>query len=211
MGRALARRPKLFLFDEPLSNLDARLRINVRLELMKLHQQIKGTILYVTHDQVEAMTLGDIVVVMKEGKVRQIDRPEIIYNHPADTFVATFIGTPTMNLFKGKLIRIDGHLTFKSADFLLDPGDVPSRFEGTALEVGIRPEDIKIVHESKNAFEATVDMISNVGAEKYIHAKLGSTSLTARAAKENSFNLGESIFLFIQPSKLHIFHKGRRV
>jgi multiple sugar transport system ATP-binding protein len=178
---------------------------------MKLHREIKGTILYVTHDQVEAMTLGDKVVVMKEGKVRQIDRPEIIYNRPADTFVATFIGTPAMNLLKGKLIKMDGRLTIKNADFLLDVGEVPSRFEGASVEVGIRPEDIEIAHGYKNAFEATVDMVSNVGAEKYVHAKLGSTSLTARAAKENSFKLGESIFLFIHPSKLHIFHEGRRI
>lgn len=99
MGRALVRRPKLFLLDEPLSNLDARLRINVRLELKRLHQQIQSTILYVTHDQVEAMTLGDKVVVVKEGRVRQIDRPETIYDRPTDTFVATFIGSPVMNLF----------------------------------------------------------------------------------------------------------------
>ncbi len=104
MGRALVRRPRLFLLDEPLSNLDARLRANVRLELKQLHHHIRGTIVYVTHDQVEAMTLGDIVVVMRDGKVHQIGRPETIYAQPADTFVATFIGSPEMNLYHGRLV-----------------------------------------------------------------------------------------------------------
>jgi ABC-type sugar transport system ATPase subunit len=211
MGRALVRRPKLFLLDEPLSNLDARLRIKVRLELMRLHQQMKGTVLYVTHDQVEAMTLGDKVVVMKEGRVRQIDRPETIYDRPADTFVATFIGSPAMNLLKGKLIRAKERLIFQSADFSLDPGDVPSRLEGAAVEVGIRPEDIGIAHGSENVFGAKVDMISNVGAEKYLHGRLGATSLTVRASKEDPFKSGETIPLFFHPSKLHVFHKGRRI
>ena len=103
MGRALVRRPRLFLLDEPLSNLDARLRVQVRLELKRLHKRIKGTILYVTHDQVEAMTLGDKVVVMREGKVHQVDRPDTIYKQPADMFVATFIGSPAMNLFNSSL------------------------------------------------------------------------------------------------------------
>ncbi|MCF8129085.1 MAG: ABC transporter ATP-binding protein, partial [Deltaproteobacteria bacterium] len=115
MGRALVRRPKLFLLDEPLSNLDAQLRINVRLELMRLHQQMKGTILYVTHDQVEAMTLGDKVVVMKQGQVRQVGRPEDIYDRPQDTFVATFIGSPAMNLFRGEIIRVKDRWAFQSA------------------------------------------------------------------------------------------------
>ena len=103
MGRALVCRPRVFLLDEPLSNLDAQLRINVRLELKNLHRKVKTTILYVTHDQVEAMTLGDLVVVLRKGKVHQIGTPETIYNHPADTFVATFVGSPMMNLFNGTI------------------------------------------------------------------------------------------------------------
>jgi ABC-type sugar transport system ATPase subunit len=211
MGRALARRPKLFLLDEPLSNLDAQLRINVRLELMRLHQQIQGTILYVTHDQVEAMTLGDKVVVMKKGRVHQIDRPENIYDRPADTFVATFIGSPAMNLFKGKLIQVEGHLAFRSTDFSLDPVDVPLRLEGATVELGIRPEDIGIIHGSEDGFGAKVDMISNVGAEKFIHARVGSTGLTVRCEKDASFQAGDTIPLVIDPSRLHIFKSGLRV
>ena len=146
MGRALVRRPKLFLLDEPLSNLDAQLRINVRLELKKLHEQIQGTILYVTHDQVEAMTLGDKVVVMKEGIGHQIGPPETIYERPADTFVATFVGSPAMNLFKGKLTQSKGRLTFFNENFTMNGVDVPSNLGETDVEIGIRPEDIKVTH-----------------------------------------------------------------
>ncbi|MBW1707809.1 MAG: TOBE domain-containing protein, partial [Deltaproteobacteria bacterium] len=208
---ALVRRPKLFLLDEPLSNLDARLRVNVRLELKRLHQQIQGTILYVTHDQVEAMTLGDKVIVMKEGRVRQIDPPETIYERPTDTFVATFIGSPAMNLFKGKLTRSKGRLTFFNENFSLNVADVPSNLEERDVEMGIRPEDIKVAHGREKSLRAKVEMISNVGAEKYIHAVLGTTGLTIRAAKEASFQAGEIIPLVINPSKLHIFKKGQRV
>jgi len=211
MGRALVRRPRLFLLDEPLSNLDARLRISVRLELKRLHQQIKGTILYVTHDQVEAMTLGDKVVVMKEGRVHQIGRPETIYDLPADTFVATFIGSPAMNLFKGKIIREKGRQSFHGTDFTIDPGDVPRDLAGGNVEVGIRAEDIDVEQGPGGLLQVEIEMISNVGAEKYIHARLGTTSLTIRAPREASYRPGEMIPLRIDPSRLHIFHKGRRI
>ena len=214
MGRALVRSPKLFLLDEPLSNLDAQLRINVRLELMRLHRRMKGTILYVTHDQVEAMTLGDKVVVMKQGKVRQIGRPEDIYDRPEDTFVATFIGSPAMNLFQGKIVRAKDRLTFQSADFSLNPGDVPPELEGASVEVGIRPEDIKIAHDSNTSgdgFKARVDMVSNVGAEKFLHTRIENAGITVRCEKGALFQAGDTISLVVGPSALHIFHGGRRV
>jgi multiple sugar transport system ATP-binding protein len=214
MGRALVRSPKLFLLDEPLSNLDAQLRINVRLELKRLHQEMKGTILYVTHDQVEAMTLGDKVVVMKEGKIHQIDSPEKIYDCPADTFVATFIGSPAMNLFEGKIIRSRGHLVFRTQDFSLGTEDLPPELEGAPVEVGLRPEDINIVPDSQhsgNILEAVVDMISNVGAEKFIHARIGNMGLTVRAEKNTPFQPGNTIPLGIHPSRLHVFHRSRRI
>jgi multiple sugar transport system ATP-binding protein len=212
MGRALVRRPRLFLLDEPLSNLDARLRINVRLELKRLHQEMKTTALYVTHDQVEAMTLGDRVAVMKEGMIHQIDRPEIIYHEPADTFVATFIGSPVMNLLKGRLIRVGGRLRFQREDIFIDPGDVPPDLENHLVELGIRPEDIEIGPErSENVLAGQVEMISNVGSEKYIHTRVGKTTLTVRGTKETSLGSGETVTLGINPVKSHIFHKGRRI
>jgi ABC-type sugar transport system ATPase subunit len=211
MGRALVRRPKLFLLDEPLSNLDARLRVSVRLELKKLHKQIKATIVYVTHDQVEAMTLGDRVVVMREGKVHQIDRPEFIYDQPADTFVATFIGSPAINLFQGKLSKVGSRLIFRSSDFSLDPGDIAINFEDTELEIGIRPEDIQVVDRAEGALKAVAEMITNVGAEKYVYSRVGSTSLTVRVPKEFLFKPGEVIYLKMLPSRFHFFHNGKRI
>jgi multiple sugar transport system ATP-binding protein len=211
MGRAMVRRPKLFLLDEPLSNLDARLRANVRLELKRLHRQIRGTILYVTHDQVEAMTLGDRVAVMRHGKVHQIDRPEVIYSHPEDTFVATFIGSPEINLYKGSLVRKDGRLNFKGHGFFVDLEGYQLKAEEGELEVGIRPEDIEIVDVETKTLKARVEMISDVGSEKYIHARLGRESLTIRCPKDAAFRHGEIIHLTIDPERIHLFHKGLRI
>ena len=211
MGRALVRRPAVFLLDEPLSNLDAQLRISVRLELKRLHRQITTTILYVTHDQVEAMTLGDKVVVLRDGRVRQIGTPDIIYNRPADTFVATFVGSPMMNLFQGKIVREGNAFMFRSPDFSLDLGDVTADMEGKEVEVGVRPEDIQFSESGETGLNATVEMISNVGASKYVHASLGKSAITVRAAKDVSYDTGQSVRLTVDPNKLHIFYEGKRV
>jgi len=211
MGRALVRRPRLFLLDEPLSNLDARLRANVRLELKRLHRQIRGTILYVTHDQVEAMTLGDRVAVMRHGKLHQIDRPEVIYSHPEDTFVATFIGSPEINLCHGSIVRKDGRLNFKGPGFFLDLEGYQLKVEEGEAEVGIRPEDIGIGEAGTTALKATVEMISDVGSEKYVHARLGRERMTIRCPKDVVFQPGEIIHLAIDPGRVHIFHKGLRI
>lgn len=211
MGRALVRRPRLFLLDEPLSNLDARLRVNVRLELKKLHNQLKTTTLYVTHDQVEAMTLGDKVVVMREGKIHQIDRPEIIYNKPADTFVATFIGSPAINLFKGEIIKEQGRFILKTRDFTLESVDTDLNIANGYLEIGVRPEDITVSRKHESGVGATVEMVSDIGAEKYVHAKSGTTSLTLRVPKEVSLKPGEAICLDIDPKRLHFFCNDKRI
>jgi len=211
MGRALVRRPKLFLLDEPLSNLDAMLRISVRLELMRLHKQIQGTIIYVTHDQVEAMTLGDKVVVMKAGNIHQVDQPAAIYDRPADTFVASFIGSPAMNIFKGNILAAKKGLIFKGEDFSLNVKNVPPNLKDKPVEIGFRPEDIEIGPNSENELKTKIEIISNVGSEKYIYARIGSATLTARTKKDNDLKSGEDILLSINPSKLHIFYDGKRV
>jgi multiple sugar transport system ATP-binding protein len=211
MGRALVRRPKLFLLDEPLSNLDAMLRISVRLELMRLHKQIQGTIIYVTHDQVEAMTLGDKVVVMKAGNIHQVDQPAAIYDRPADTFVASFIGSPAMNIFKGNILAAKKGLIFKGEDFSLNVKNVPPNLKDKPVEIGVRPEDIEIGPNSENEIKTKIEIISNVGSEKYIYARIGSATLTARTKKDNDLKSGEDILLSINPSKLHIFYDGKRV
>lgn len=211
MGRALVRRPKLFLLDEPLSNLDAMLRISVRLELMRLHKQIQGTILYVTHDQVEAMTLGDKVVVMKAGNIHQVDRPEAIYDRPADTFVASFIGSPAMNIFKGNIVADKKALIFKGEDFSLHVKNIPPDLKNKPVEIGIRPEDIEISSGAENELKTKIEIVSNVGSEKYIYARIGSATLTARTKKDDNFKSGKELPLSIHPSKLHIFYNGKRL
>ena len=211
MGRALVRRPRLFLFDEPLSNLDARLRADVRIELKRLHRQIGTTMVYVTHDQVEAMTLGEKIVVMRYGQVRQVGRPESIYSRPADTFVATFIGTHEMNLYRGRLIQKDGRPCFEGEGFALDLADLHIDLPGGELEVGIRPEDMEIGEAGGTRPHATVEMVSDVGSEKYVHARIGREPLTLRVPKDRSLRPGEIIGLGIIPGRLHIFRKGIRV
>ena len=193
MGRALVRRPKLFLLDEPLSNLDARLRANVRVELKQLHGQIKSTIVYVTHDQVEAMTLGDKVVVMRDGEVCQVGTPDSIYARPEDTFVASFIGSPEINLYRGRLEKKGGRPLFLGNGFSLDLGGLELNIQEGDVEVGIRPEDMGIGEGNQNTLEARVEMISNVGSENYIHARLGQEKLTVRAPKEINIRAGQVI------------------
>jgi multiple sugar transport system ATP-binding protein len=211
MGRALVRRPRLFLLDEPLSNLDARLRSSVRLELKRLHQKILGTMVYVTHDQVEAMTLGDRVAVMSDGQVQQIDRPETIYAHPVNTFVATFMGSPEMNLYKGRLTSKDGRLRFQGSGFSLDLVGLQLSLEEGDVELGIRPEDIEMGQGGAAIVQAKVDMLSNVGSEQYVHAHIGQEGLTVRVPKEATFEPGQTVTLSINPDRVHIFHTGRRV
>ena len=211
MGRALVRRPRLFLMDEPLSNLDARLRANVRLELKRVHSQIRGTIIYVTHDQVEAMTLGDRVVVMRDGKVHQMGPPETIYLHPADKFVATFIGSPEMNMYGGRLVQKQGRPHFQGSGFILDLGGIELALQEGEVEMGIRPEDIEIKNAGTTTLQGRVEMISDMGSEKYIHARLGKESLTIRASKEATLKPGSVISLAIAPHSVHVFHEGRRI
>ena len=212
MGRALVRRPRVFLLDEPLSNLDARLRTSVRLELKQLHRQIKGTIVYVTHDQVEAMTLGDNVVVMRDGRIRQTGPPDTIYNRPADTFVAGFIGSPEMNLFKGNILQYDGRtFLFQGDGFSISLPGLWLNPAGNQVELGFRPEDINLGKEHAVAFQVEVELLSDIGSEKYIHARLGRASLTARTSKQTSLQPGQIIWLSIDPERLHVFHQGLRV
>ncbi|MDD4148124.1 MAG: sn-glycerol-3-phosphate ABC transporter ATP-binding protein UgpC, partial [Candidatus Cloacimonetes bacterium] len=146
VGRAIVRNPKVFLFDEPLSNLDAKLRVAMRAEIVKLHQTLENTMIYVTHDQVEAMTMADRIVVMKDGIIHQIDSPLNIYNNPINVFVAGFIGSPAINMVTGKLVAKDGALCFDSTDYQLtltpDQATKLKKYENKAIIMGIRPEDI---------------------------------------------------------------------
>jgi len=212
MGRALVRRPKLFLFDEPLSNLDARLRANVRLELKRIHGRIKGTVVYVTHDQVEAMTLGDMVVVMRAGRIRQKGSPQAVYDSPSDRFVATFIGSPEMNLFRGTIAARGGRRVFRGSGFFLDLGEgQPGAAAEEEVEVGVRPEDIALHPRQGGQLEISVELVSNIGSEVFVHARLGEEAVHVRVPKDTTLQPGDRVSVRVNPDRVHIFRNGKRV
>lgn len=214
MGRAIVRKPKLFLFDEPLSNLDAQLRTSMRIELKKLQQRLQATMIYVTHDQVEAMTLGDRIVVIEGGRIRQADEPHRTYAAPADPFVASFIGTPPMNLWEGALTAEDGKTVFKGNDltFPLPARLAPSQStQHSAVTVGIRPEDISL-RESPEAIQVTgmVELVEDLGADLLLHCRAGELRLVVRTARRTDKIQGRTVKLFFPLDKLHLFIDHRR-
>jgi multiple sugar transport system ATP-binding protein len=232
LGRAIVREPKVFLFDEPLSNLDAQLRVQMRREIAKLHKDLAATMIYVTHDQVEAMTLGDRIVVMSNGHVQQIDTPMNLYDHPKNRFVAGFIGSPGMNFADGALVR--GETMQFVADmnaFTVDlPPSLVTRMEGLdghAVTLGIRPEDVSVVPESGPALflgESTIvhppitaparlDLVEALGNEVFVYASFGSHSVTARIAPRPLPDIGEPVTLAFDLAKAHFFDKstGERI
>ena len=214
MGRAIVRKPKLFLFDEPLSNLDAQLRTSMRIELKKLQQRLQATMIYVTHDQVEAMTLGDRIVVIEGGRIRQADDPHRTYTAPADPFVASFIGTPPMNLWEGTLTTKDGATVFRCQDLTLPlPArlSAPHAAENSASTLGIRPEDITL-RESSDALQATgtVELVEDLGADLLLHCRIGALRLVVRAARRTDKIQGQTVTLFFPLDKLHLFIDHRR-
>jgi multiple sugar transport system ATP-binding protein len=189
LGRAIIRRPRAFLFDEPLSNLDARMRVQMRVEISRLHRRLDATMVYVTHDQVEAMTMGDRVVVMKDGVIHQAGPPLEIYDRPADRFVAGFIGSPPMNFVDGRLAGRDGGLWFEAPGIALRlPPSVAERIDsgrtGAAVALGIRPEALE-VREGAPApgagIGATVDVVETLGADTLVHVQAGPHRIVARS------------------------------
>ncbi|NEI72085.1 sn-glycerol-3-phosphate ABC transporter ATP-binding protein UgpC [Rhizobium lusitanum] len=199
MGRAIVRHPKVFLFDEPLSNLDAKLRVTMRAEIKQLHQRLKTTTVYVTHDQVEAMTMADKIVVMRAGRIEQVGRPLELYDRPANTFVATFIGSPAMNLFEGKVD--DGR-------FVLDDGTVFPLPAGThnaqIRSYGIRPEHLAI-SDGEPGVAATVQLVEPTGAETMLVAKIGNQTATIVLRDRIDVRSGQNITLSVDQTKVHLF------
>jgi sn-glycerol 3-phosphate transport system ATP-binding protein len=203
MGRAIVRHPKVFLFDEPLSNLDAKLRVQMRLELQKLHRRLGVTSLYVTHDQVEAMTLGQRIIVMNAGRAEQIGTPAQIYASPATAFVASFIGSPPMNLLPATVAADGGSLSVDGASIVL-PRAVPA-LAGRAAQFGVRPEDLRI---GGNAFEIEVDMVESLGADHLIHGHLGQSGeqeLIVRAGPDANPAPGSHIGIGFDAGAAHWF------
>lgn len=218
LGRAIVREPQVFLMDEPLSNLDAKLRVQMRTEIAKLHQRLDTTIIYVTHDQTEAMTMGDRIVVMKDGKIQQVATPTEIYNHPTNQFVASFIGSPGMNFLKGIVSDQASkvHFTTEGVD-LLFPDDKANilrqqGYIGKPVTFGIRPEDIYSdtqfieANPFQSTLEAEIDVVENMGSELYVYFNnISQTQMIARVDAREGLKPKMTVTLGMDLSKCHVF------
>jgi multiple sugar transport system ATP-binding protein len=206
MGRAIVRDPKVFLFDEPLSNLDAKLRVAMRAEIKELHQRLKTTTVYVTHDQIEAMTMADRIVVMNKGLVEQEGRPLELYDFPANLFVAGFLGSPAMNMVEGRIDRADRpHFVMADGQSLHLAGPVEAP-EGSDLVLGIRPEHISLTGpEGESATDAEVVVVEPTGAETLLTARLGKVDFVVAVRDRMEAAMGQKVWLGFAPGRLHFF------
>ena len=215
VGRAIVRKPKVFLFDEPLSNLDAKLRVQMRTEISKLHKRLDATIIYVTHDQVEAMTMGTKIVVMKDGIVQQVGSPLALYNNPVNKFVAGFIGSPSMNFIEVEVFESNGiKLKLINTDVILDLSESYKTkikdFFGKTLCLGIRPEEVMINPGKGNnlPIKVNLDLIEPMGYESFIYFMIGKEQFTGRVTSSN-INKDEQVnTLYFNSDKLYFFDKG---
>ena len=204
IGRAIVREPKVFLMDEPLSNLDAKLRVSMRAEIKKLHQKLKTTFVYVTHDQTEAMTLGDRIAVMKAGDLMQCDTPHELFHRPANLFVATFIGSPQMNLVRGDL-TVDGEqAVLEGKRFRFVVPKRTSHREGPVV-VGFRPEHLALVEGGEEGVTSTVEVVEPIGSESYVYLEGDEGSIVARLPEEQTPKPGAKIRLRADPARIHVF------
>jgi multiple sugar transport system ATP-binding protein len=210
MGRAIVRDPQVFLFDEPLSNLDAKLRVAMRTEIKELHQRLKTTTVYVTHDQIEAMTMADKIVVMHDGIVEQIGTPLELYDKPDNQFVAGFIGSPAMNFLKGK-VKANGSTGFEGPNGVKLPlATAPANSDGRPAVYGVRPEHFTIADDGA---EAEIVVVEPTGSETQVFAKLGGEQVVAVFRERHQFNPGDKIRLKPNPSLVHLFDEttGKRL
>ena len=216
LGRAMVRNPAVFLLDEPLSNLDAKLRTSMRTEIIKLHKKLATTFIYVTHDQTEAMTMGDRIVVMRDGVIQQVDTPQNLYDKPANKFVAGFIGSPQMNLIDAKVVQVGNqvHVQFGNADITLpdEKGKVlvQKGYVGKEVCFGIRPEDIHDGDMSNYpgaTLTATIRVYELLGAEVFLYFDINETSFTARVSPRTTARPGDTLTLGLDLSRIHIFDK----
>ena len=215
LGRAIVRDPKVFLFDEPLSNLDAKMRVHMRSEISRLHTQLTTTMVYVTHDQVEAMTMGDRICVMRDGLIMQVADPLTLYRQPENIFVAGFIGSPPMNLLKGKVQKLDNGLAFVE-DAQTGALTIPLRgkleplaakYVGKPIIFGIRPEHLsdQVSDPAHVPITATVDIAEPMGSESIVYFKSATGSLIARVPGEHVYHLGEQLTVQLNMEKVHLF------
>jgi multiple sugar transport system ATP-binding protein len=212
VGRAIVRHPQVFLFDEPLSNLDAKLRVQMRVELKRLHDRLETTAIYVTHDQVEAMTLGDRVVVMKDGWIQQVGEPLELYSRPANKFVAGFIGSPAMNFMDVTIADGTGALRAEAQGVRLSiPPEMVDRlkpYSGQRVTLGLRPEDLHLATGTDPAgtvFDAVVDVVEPLGSEILLDVKAGTNPIVARVDPTVRVKVHEGIRLAVEPERLRFF------
>ena len=212
LGRAIVRHPQVFLFDEPLSNLDAKLRVQMRVELKKLHDRLGTTAIYVTHDQVEAMTLGDRVVVMKDGFVQQVGEPLELYNEPANLFVAGFLGSPAMNFATVRVTGDNGALWIENDGLRIKPsGETASRltrYVGDEITLGIRPEDLHVASAAdppELGFDAVVEVVEKLGSEILLDVAVGSDTMVASVEPNVRASIHDRLRLALNPERLHFF------
>ncbi len=216
LGRAIVRKPLVFLFDEPLSNLDAKLRVQMRTEIKKLHQRLQATMIYVTHDQTEALTMGDRIVVVKDGLIQQVADPIALYDRPVNKFVASFIGSPPMNFLNGWVVRMDNKLYFQNGPFRVRISDAAvtkiSAYENKEIVFGIRCEDIYdklFASEASpdNTVRATCEVIEPMGAEAFLYLRTGPNQFVARVSGHIRPEVNQDLDLVFDMSKAHFFDK----
>ena len=218
LGRAIVRNPKVFLLDEPLSNLDAKLRAQMRTELTKIHKKVGTTFIYVTHDQVEAMTMASRIVVMKDGVIQQVDTPQKLYDNPANIFVAGFIGTPQMNFINSTLVKKGSDLYLKFGEYEMKlPAEKAAEeglqeYIGKDVIAGIRPEAIHdepiyLANFPDSVFDVQVDVTELMGAEIYLYLTIDEQNLIARVSSRSTARAGDTVKIAIDPSRVHIFDR----
>ena len=216
LGRAIVRNPKVFLMDEPLSNLDAKLRVQMRTEISKLYRKLQTTFIYVTHDQVEAMTMGTRIVVMKDGIIQQVDTPQNIYNYPTNLFVAGFMGSPQMNFIDG-VVEKSGNDLFASFNgnkikFPANKYDALKSYIGKEVNFCIRPQSLSddkelIANNPHSTIVGDIEVVEHMGAESYVYTKCGNASVTIRIEGTTNLKVGEKAKIYLNVDKLHVFDK----
>lgn len=214
LGRAIVRNPKVFLMDEPLSNLDAKLRVQMRGEIIKLHNRLQTTFIYVTHDQVEAMTMGDRIVIMNNGIIQQVDTPQNVYDKPINLFVAGFIGSPQMNFIDVLVCRVDDSLILKFGNNNIkltkeiEEKLIQRGYVDQYLIMGIRPENIYDKLDNTNlSIDGVVDFVEMLGSEKNLYLSIDDKSITIRVNSENNAKAGDRVKVYIDVEKIHLFDK----
>ncbi len=203
LGRTIVRNPKLFLFDEPLSNLDAKLRVQMRGELSRLHKTLNATVVYVTHDQIEAMTLGEKVVVMNNGRIQQISDPITLYKKPANKFVAGFIGTPPMNFFTGIIKKVRNMVEFINADITIGLGSEFEKIADREVIIGVRPDDF--TDKPGIEFKIRVEIVEPVGEKTYIYGKISNATIHAKLPEGYKPAIDDILVLKVPPERIYLF------